>query len=502
MSVDPGPFMTEPSPSPAPAPAPAVAARETPGFSTAEIDRSCRVPVLVLLGSAVFWLAVAAVLGLVAAIKAHAPGFLAGAAWLTFGRVFPVANHALVYGFAMQAGLGLGLWITCRLGRCLLEGVQMITGAAVFWNVGLLIGLGWILGDGGTGYPWLEMPRAASPILFCSFVLMAAWGLITLTARQQQNLYVSQWLVLAALLWFPWVYSSAQLLLVYFPGRGVMQAIVQGWYTHNFFELCLAPLSLALIFYFLPKLSGRPLHSQGLARFGFWLLVLFGGWGGLTDSDPVPNWLSSVSCVARVFLLVPLVAFALSWSRTLAGGKAWRADPLAPFFLVAAGSYVLAIVLAALGTLPQINRVVGFTLYSQAISQLRIHGFLNMALAGAAYYALPRVAATPWPAPSWIRIHFWSVLVGMALSVIALLVGGIVQGLGINRPDTDFLNVVRTTVPFLGTNTLGMLLLLVGYGTFALNVGRLLTAFCPCAALTAGFRAASGAPVNTRRKPA
>ena len=245
---------------------------------------------------------------------------------------------------------------------------------------------------------------------------------------------------------------------------------------------------------------GRPLHSRGLALFGFWLLFLFGGWGGLHPGDPVPNWLSTVSVVALVFVLLPALAFGLSWFQTMAGSpKPIRSDWILRFIWVGMVSYALAAVLAAVGNLPEISRLTGFTLYAQGLTQLRIHGFLGMALAGAMYYVMPRLAGSTWPSPGLIKVHFWSAAVGLVLSVTALLAGGLVQGIGIEQPQTEFINVVRRIVPFLGTSTLGMTLLLIGYGAFIINLGRLLSVLCPCGILWARFKPAQGGTGAVRR---
>lgn len=457
---------------------------------TAEIDASCRVPVLVLFLAAAVWLTFGSLLGVMTAIKAHAPGFLADSAWLTYGRLRPAATNALLYGFALPAGLGLALWMFCRLGRTRLRGAAMITGAAGFWNLGLILGTAGILAGGSTGYEWLELPGMASPILFSGYVLAAAWAVVTLHLRQERDLFVSQWLALAALLWFPWVYSTAQLLLIFFPVRGVMQVVVNGWFAHNFYELCLAPLGLAAIFYFVPKLLLRPLHSHGLALFGFWMLVLFGGWGGLRPGLPVPNWLGSVSFVARVFVLVALIAFALSWFRTWAGARAGRTSPdILRFFVVGAGSYLVAAVLETIATHPLVSQVTLFTLFEHAIGQLKIHGFLAMVLAGAIYYIAPRLVGVDWPGQGLIRWHFICGAGGTGLIVLASLIGGLLQGARINQPEIEFIRVARGTVPFLGMSTLGATLQAAGYVALLINFSRLLIACCPCAALAQRFRA-------------
>ena len=85
-------------------------------ISIGEIDASCRVPLFTLFVSAAVWLVAASVFGLLASIKFHSPNFLSDCASLTYGRVHPVATNALLYGFAMQSGLGVALWIIARLG--------------------------------------------------------------------------------------------------------------------------------------------------------------------------------------------------------------------------------------------------------------------------------------------------------------------------------------------------------------------------------------------------
>lgn len=483
--------MTVSSPLPH-SPAPAAELAPASGASTVEIDASCR-PLLWLLLAAVAWLAVASLFGIVSAIKTHAPGFLANYSWLTYGRVRPVSLNGLVYGFGIQAGFGVALWMSCRLGRNLLQGAGAILVAAAVWNLVLAAGLVLVLAGASTGYEWLELPRSVTPSLFFAYIVMGIGAMLTAHARRQRMFYVSQWFLLAALLWFPWIYSTAQVLLVFFPVRGVLQAVVDGWYTHNLFELCIAPLGLASIFYFLPKLLQRPLASAPMALGGFWLLVLFGGWGGVRMGDPAPNWLSSVSSVARVLLLVPALMFAMNWYQTAARRPSKKqmqpeADSLVRFFWVAAASYVVAEVLETAGSLPGINRIAQFTLYDAGIAQLRIHGFLAMALAGAVYFIAPRLAGVGWPSARLVQAHFWCSVLGVALTVIPLAVGGMMQGAGIDNPQLDFISVVRRTTPFLGTSTLGSTLLGVGYALFFLHFARLLTVNCPCAAFLEAFR--------------
>src|SRR5687768_13201751 len=84
------------------------------GLPNAEIDASCRNPVVFLFAKSAGWLVLASILGFVASLKFHAPYILTDSAWSTYGRLQPAAINSFIYGFAVQGALGVALWIICR----------------------------------------------------------------------------------------------------------------------------------------------------------------------------------------------------------------------------------------------------------------------------------------------------------------------------------------------------------------------------------------------------
>ncbi|MEY2409411.1 MAG: cytochrome c oxidase cbb3-type subunit, partial [Verrucomicrobiota bacterium] len=310
--------MSEPVSTPSPgATAPVCDAR----LPAAEIDASLRWPVLVLFGGATTWLLAGSLLWLITFIKFAWPEFLGDISWLTLGRVRPAAINAFLYGCASQAALGVMLWMLCRLGgNRFIHQVPVIIATKV-WNLGVAIGIVAILAGASTGFEWLEMPRYAAAFLFVGYVVIALCALATFQLRRHCELYPSQWFLLAALFWFPWLYSAAQYLLVLDPVRGALQAVVGEWFTGNFAGLWLGPVALAGIYYFLPRLTGRPLFSRELASFAFWTYLFFTAFSGLTGliGAPVPRWMPAVSTVANVCLLLPLACNSLNWHLTNSG---------------------------------------------------------------------------------------------------------------------------------------------------------------------------------------
>src|SRR5438552_4716824 len=123
-------------------------AKVFPGASDLQIRVSCRLPLLVLFVSAAVWLVFASIFSLLASIKFHSPGFLADWSWLTYGRILPAANNSFLYGFCIQAGLGVALWIFARLGGTPLARRWLTAVGAMLWNAGVTAGvIGILAGD-------------------------------------------------------------------------------------------------------------------------------------------------------------------------------------------------------------------------------------------------------------------------------------------------------------------------------------------------------------------
>jgi cytochrome c oxidase cbb3-type subunit 1 len=471
-----------------------------------------------LFGGAAVWLALSSVLGLIASIKFHSPNFLADYAWLTYGRVHPASTNALVFGFAIPAGLGVALWLLARFGRVTLARPWLIFVGAKLWHVGVLVGLLGILGGDATGFEWLEMPRYAAVILFVAFLLIALWGFVTHSTRSRRReetdssvggevrlvtsaatngLYPSQWFVLAALFWFPWIYSTANLLLLVFPVRGVTQAAIQWWFSGNLLIVWLSLVGLAASFYFLPKLSERPLQSHYLALFVFWTLILFGTWVGIPGGATLPAWMPAVSGNATLLMLVPVLAVGTITMQTLRRDK-WqvtgyknraqeschlspvtchpRGGPLC-YVRFGVGSFVLSGLLLAASALPQVSRVTDFTWFGTAQTQLRLYGFFAMTMFGAAYHILPRVTGSGFPFAKLVRIHFFCGVFGTLLLTLPLAVGGVIQGLKLANPTITFVDLTKSTLMFLRVSTLGDTLLLLGNLLFLLNVTVLIARY-------------------------
>jgi cytochrome c oxidase cbb3-type subunit 1 len=437
---------------------------EIPAPSASEIDASCRLPLLTLFSGAALWLVLSAVGSMLASMSFHNPEMFADQAWFSYGRILPAAKTWLVYGFGLPAAYGIALWIAARSGRTLLESPVAVAIAAKLWHLGVFIGSFGILCGASTGQVGFEMPRYAVFMLLVAAIMFGLFGLQTIHQRTLRELYPSQWFIITALLWFPWILSTAFVLLQVAPVRGIAQFAVLSWYVNNLHLVTFGLFGIAAGLYFLPKFSGKELYSRHLALFTLYTLVLFGSWAGLTLGGPLPKWMGTLSSVAAVFTIIPALAY-IDNTRRLGCVKSPAAE--SRFFAFSVPMFVLAIVLAAVGTF--VSRT-HFTLFVTGQNVLLLQGFLGLVAIGGIYHILPKVTDIKLPAAGLVKVNFFCAMLGVLFLALPFLFGGWKQGGQLLHPSGSFAEVAKSTLMPIRMAGLGELLWLLGSFCLALNV--------------------------------
>jgi cytochrome c oxidase cbb3-type subunit 1 len=422
----------------------------------AAIDRSVKGPVLFLFLNGAFWLMASTLLGVLAAVKSFAPEFLEFP-FLSFGRVQPAHLNALVYGWGVQAALGVMLWITARrTGQELRTGKALMIVAGVFWNITVTLGLIGILFGGNTSMEWLEMPAFTWPVLLACFLVYAI-PMVRMFARafRPDGFLISLWYIVGACLWFPWIYITANVCLHCIPSLGAMGAGVNAWYVHALILLFFVPVAIGSAYYFIPKITGQPIASFPLASLGFWLLAVIAGWTGMQRfmGGPLPAWMVAVGAMAAMLLLIPTGIVGLNQHLTTLGKhKLVATSPTLRFTFFGAIIYPIAALVLALIS----NFWSGFSFqFSHAwygYQVVAVYGFASMCIFGAMYYIVPRLAGCEWLSVRLIRNHFWFSVYGVATIVVTSLVAGVQQASDINTPerwDQPWLSVVLNARPYL-----------------------------------------------------
>jgi len=274
-----------------------------------------------------------------------------------------------------------------------------------------------------------------------------------------------------------WIYSASVLLLLYFPVRGVMQAVADAWYVSNLAQLWFGGAGLGIVFYFIPKLLDRPLRTSTMAAFAFWTLALFAPWSGLVRliGGPVPAWMLSASILANAMMITPLIAIALILRSTLAGDNSKAFEPVALRFITfGAWSYVIVSTAGILLGLPIVARVTHLTWAEAGTNLFGLYGFVGMVAFGAMYYIVPRLVGMTWPSARLVNVHLRCSIIGSIVLYLALGIGGVIQGFKMNVALTDFVTLGKLNAAFVGIATIGLVILIVGQAAFLKNLLTLL----------------------------
>ena len=437
-----------------------------------EIDRAARWPVGIFLGSSILWLVLGSLLALAASIKMHDPEFLANNPWLTFGRVRPAHLNVVAYGWLSTAGIGIGLWILSRLCGVAIEEYRSLALAALLWNVGNVVGTWGILRGDSTAVEWLEYPTYAAPFLLLSFTFVMMTAFSIMRRRRPGHIYISQFYIMAGFIWLPALFFTAHGLLVLFPVQAPAQPPINWWYAHNVLGLWFTPIALGAVYYLIPKIIGKPIHSYYLSIIGFWSLAFFYAWNGMHHliGGPYPAFLITASVVASVMMFIPVVTVAINHHFTMIGHfKDLKYSPTLRFVVFGAMSYTLVSFQGSLSAIRELNYITHFTHYTIAHAHLGAYAFASMVFFGAIYYIMPRLLEREWPSRGLIRVHFWGSAIGITIYFVMLSRGGLLQGIELNLKETPFMEIVEATIPYLKWRSVGGSLMTIGHLAFMVS---------------------------------
>lgn len=443
----------------------------------AAIDRSLRHPVMFFLTTGAVWLAVAMVLGVIAAAKVHNPDFLGGYGWLTYGRVFPAHINALVYGWGMQAAFAVILWLMARRSgkECTTAGTILTAGHV--WNLGVALGILGILSGQGTGMPWLDFPSFAWPVLLVSYVSIVVGSFIQFRVRPRGLAAISQWYILAAIIWFPWIYITANALLHCLPGHPVMAAGINAWYQSALVWLFFAPVAMGAAYELTSIMTGHPVCNDSLAKLGFWSLAIIAPWAGMQKlaGAPVPYFLPYVGAAAAMLLFIPACAASTRLIRTLwSRRETFPSHPALRFIAAGMITLIVLVVAAALLHLPDSTLpMTQFSLSVYGFDLLTLYGFFSLVMFGATYSIVPCVMRRGWLSPRLIQLHFLFSVYGMITVMLVTIIGGLQQGMNQEDWQQPWMAAAASAIPYAVANTFAWCLILFANVFFLIHLAMM-----------------------------
>ena len=439
------------------------------GVLRASIDRSLRHPVMFFFTSGAAWLAVAILLGIITSAQSGHPDFLSGASWLTYGRLKPAHETALIYGWGCQAAFGMMIWLMARLSRqpCRSPGTILVAGHV--WNLVISLGIIGILAGGGTGMPWMEMPAFAWVPMLIAYTAIVIWSMVQFKLRPEGHTYISQWYLMAALIWFPWFFASSHLLVHGFDGSPLGAATVNAWYRSAMLLMFFAPVGIGMAYYLVPKVLGRPVYNYSLSLIGFWALAIIAPWAGIQKitGAPIPHFLPYVGAFATILFAVPaaiaginLLKTALEDLGTVNESPTLRFTVWGLAFLLVFG--VAAVLLNSPNLLGlNLLAITQFTISGYGFEVLGIYGFFSFIAFGAIYFIVPRITRREWLSRRLIKMHFFLSIYAVGGIALIAIFGGVMQGVGQEDFGQAWMAVAGRAYPYTTFATIAWSFLLI-----------------------------------------
>lgn len=439
--------------------------------------------------TAALWLLFATFVGTMLAYKFGAPDFGPGA-WLSFGRLRPIHTNATFYGWASIGLVGLAYYVAVRSCRTALYSPRLAWLGLWLFNIAAVAGtvaldLGYSAGD----LEYREWPWPIR-IIFLAALGVTAWNLVgTVARRRTEDIYLSNWYTMGGVLW-TCIIAVVAILPWYQYGLG--QVSVSGFYMHNAVGMWFTPLALGIFYYALPKLLNRPIYSYSLGILAFWTNLVFYPIIGAHHFlfSPLPWWLQTTAIVFSVAMLVPVLAGSANFLLTMRGRLSEMAHSFPLMFIfVGVVGYLVGSTQGTVEAFRSLQEIWHLTNFTVGHSHLTMYGFVTFAVWGGIYALLPSATGKE-PSRLGLALHFWMALVGSFIYVIALSIGGTVQGLDwVNG--LPFIQSVIDMQSYYVWRGVGGVLMFLSHIVFAWNVWRMTygRATAPTPALTAGSAA-------------
>jgi len=339
--------------------------------------------------------------------------------------------NSLVYGWLGNAGLGAIFFITPRLLGRRLADEGMASMSAMVWNIGLLAGLTAIyMPQVAASGALMEFPLPVDGVLVLALLLANDSFWRTLLSARDEPAYVSIWYFGVALAAFTGLYGLATLApLLGLPDAAA--ALANGFYGRAIETLWVTGVAVGTLYYLVPRATGNPLYSWGLAMLAWilWLgLATLSPIGALVDVS-VPFAVTQIGHVSTLLLVVPAFLVVANLLQTITGRWSLILSPgTIPFAVVAVSFLAATALLEAIGALGSVRALIGGTEWGVGVRLFALLGTGSLAFLALADHAFPRLLRRDWRGTLLAEATLWSAFAGTALAGLALMAGGIVHG--------------------------------------------------------------------------
>src|SRR5579863_4002321 len=312
--------------------------------------------------AAIVTLLISVAFGILASIKLIAPDVAGNSAWLSWGRL----------RYDHTQGILLG-WLANAFFAFLYHAVPLLTGRPVtsarlgqwmfgLWNFAVILP-GWVLVLAGFSQPleWAEFPLVVDAFVVLVLLLAIIQFLPPFFSRGLEDLYVSSWYIIGALVFTLLAYPMGNFVPELVPGaRG---AAFSGLWIHDAVGLYVTPLALAIVYFVIPAASGKPVYSHFLSMLGFWLLFFLYPLNGTHHYvfSVIPMNAQIGAITASALLGVDVIIVVANLLLSLRGSGVFPRDPGLRFVAMSTVFYLVVSTQGSIQAQMAVNQAIHFS---------------------------------------------------------------------------------------------------------------------------------------------
>lgn len=412
---------------------------------------------------------VSVLFGLLVSVKFNVPGLLTQHSWLTWGRLRFDHTQGILYAWLGNLFLAFLYYAVPYLTRRPVTSVRLGWIIFVLWNFVAVTG-GWTLVLAGVNQPleWAEFPLIVAAVIELAFVLLICQFVLPFLKCGASEIYVAGWYILGALTFTALAYPVGNLAPNLLPGA--MGAAFSGLWIHDAVGLFVTPFAVAIAYFVIPAVVGRPIYSHFYSMVGFWLLFLVYPLNGIHHYlySPLPMGAQHAAEIASIYQGIDVILVVTNLLLSIPLARASFSNLPLRFIWTSIVLYLIVSLQGSLQAVMSVNRYVHFSDWVIGHSHLAMIGFASFAGMGGLAHIWQKLSGVRFQ-PRYLDQSYWLLLMGLLLMVADLTTAGLVQA-GLWQSHLPWLESVRASRPYWLFRSIDGLLLAGGFAAFGASL--------------------------------
>lgn len=423
------------------------------------------------IGTAVTWLGIAMVAGLLYSLQLLQHWPLPKIEVFSPGRIRMIHTNMIAFGFLTNGFLAMLYWTVPRLTgrRIASNALGWIILAA--WNAIIAATyVGLHLGE-AQAVEWGETPVWVDPLVVVSAVLVWIQFYRPIIKSTEKAMYVSLWYFSAGFVWLGLTYIMGNFFPQYLVAGNAAGPLL-GLYIHDLVGLWVTPMGWGMMYFFVPIILRKPIWSHALSLVGFWGLAFFYPLQGVHHflGSPIPMFAQYSAVISTIAIEIVVVTVIINFFMTWRGSEGTLKSSIPiRWFWTGALCYAITCLQCAFQVTLTFQQVIHFTDWVVGHAHMVMFGVFSFWIFGMIEHLWPKLTGNEWYSNALRKWTYWLTAVGLGTMFITLTGAGLVDGfMALNlAPRESILQALR---PFWFTRTLTGVSILLGFACLAINM--------------------------------